>query len=274
MEEILSVLGTPEMIAALETNLEEKMMSFGRGLAGGEIYHDGEIEGFFTGHAHLNGVLRTHLKKLEGEYIQNKITAVKHYFREKQVKNIDWSVGQDCQPANMALYLERQGFQKLPEENTGMALDITTMQGEEEVVKDLEIREIENLEELKVLRQLEVQGFGSSKEMAQHYYEVYASVGFGRGTAWRHFSGWQQAKAVALTSLLFYAGLAGIYGVTTVPEARRRGIARAMVLHAIHEARQAGYRIAILSPTEMSEGIYRRLGFRAYTQIRHYTCSL
>jgi len=59
-----------------------------------------------------------------------------------------------------------------------------------------------------------------------------------------------------------------------VPEVRRRGIARAMVLHAIHEARQVGYRIAILSPTEMSEGIYRQLGFRAYTQIRHYTCSL
>ena len=168
MDEILSALGTPEMIAALETNLEEKMMSFGRGLAGGEIYHDGEIEGFFTGHAHLNGVVRTHLKKLEGASIQRKITAVKRYFREKQVKNIDWSVGQDCQPANMALYLERQGFQQFPEEHTGMALEITTMQAEEEVVKDLEIRASENLEDLQVLRQLEVQGFGSSEAMAQH----------------------------------------------------------------------------------------------------------
>ncbi|MGH2510135.1 MAG: GNAT family N-acetyltransferase, partial [Ktedonobacteraceae bacterium] len=74
-----------------------------------------------------------------------------------------------------------------------------------------------------------------------------------------------------VTSQLFHAGVAGIYGVTTLPKARKHGIARALVLRALEEARRAGYRIVVLSPTEMSEGIYRRLGFRPYTRIRHYT---
>jgi len=121
------------------------------------------------------------------------------------------------------------------------------------------------------LRQIEIEGFGSSEELAQWYYEMYAGVGFGPGTMWRHFIGWSQGRALASTSLLFYAGVAGIYGVATIPSARRRGIARMMVLHAIEIARQAGYQIVILSPTEMSEGIYRRLGFRDYTCIQHYT---
>lgn len=273
MDERVQALDSPRLIAALEANLEEEMMCFGRGLTGGEIYNDGEIEGFFTGRAYLNGILRTHMKSQEASYIKEKVKAIKHYFQEKQINKIGWSVGRDCQPANMALYLERQGFLQLRDENIGMALDVEAMRVEEEKVAGLEIREIVDLENLKILRQLEVQGFGSSEDMAQNYFEMYAGVGFGRSTVWRHFSGWLQGNAVASASLLFHAGVAGVYGIATVPEARRRGIARAMVLRAIHEARQEGYRIVVLSPTDMSEGIYRRLGFREYTRIRHYTCS-
>ena len=274
MDNVLSTLGTPQMIAALETNLEEEMLCFGRGLAGAEIYHDGEIEGFFTGRGHLNGILRTHLKDQEPDVVVGRIKAVMHYFREKGVSAIGWSVGQDCQPANMALFLEQQGFRKLSDENVGMALDVEAIQTSGAKVEELEIREIEDLEELKILRQLEIEGFGSSPALAQNYYEMYAGVGFGRGTAWRHFCGWYQGQAVASTSLLFHAGVAGIYGVATLPEARRKGIARELVTHAVEQARQEGYRIAILSPTEMSERIYRRLGFREYTVIRHHTCEL
>lgn len=274
MERVLSTLGTSQMIVALEANLEEEMICFGRGLVGAEIYNDGEVEGFLTGRGHLNGILRTHLKDIEPEAFAARIKAVMHYFREKGVDSIGWSVGQDCQPANMALFLEQQGFRKLPDENVGMALDIEAIQAEGADVEGLEIREIEDLEGLKILRQLEIEGFGSSEELAQNYYEMYTGVGFGRGTAWRHFCGRYQGQAVASASLLFHAGVAGIYGVATLPEMRRQGIACQLVIHAVEQARQEGYRIAILSPTEMSERIYRRLGFQEYTVIRHYTCEL
>lgn len=274
MVERIQTLGTPQMIAALEANLEEEMICFGRGLAGAELYNDGEIEGFITGRARLNGILRTHIQDLAETLIEAKIAAVMSYFRTRGVREIGWSVGQDCQPTNMEHYLKKVGFTRLSEENVGMALAIDKMHVEEGVVEDLEIREVEDLEGLKVLRQLEMEGFGASERLAQNYYEMYAGVGFGRGTVWRHFTGWQHGRPVALTSLLFHAGVAGLYGVTTIPAARRRGIARAMVLHAIEQARQADYRIVILSPTEMSERIYRGLGFREYTCIHHYMCGL
>ena len=274
MDEIVDTLETSRMIAALEANLEEEMMCFGCGLAGGEIYNDGEIEGFFTGRGHLNGILRTHLRNQEADYVEEKIREVLRYFREKGINEIGWSIGQDCQPAHMEQYLEAQGFCELPEENIGMALDVTAMQGEETRVGGLEIREVTNLEDLRVLRQLEIDGFGSSEEIAQYYHEMYAGVGFGEGTAWRHFIGRLHGQPVSSVSLLFHAGVAGLYGVATIPKARRRGIARAMVLCALEQVRQAGYRIAVLSPTDMSKGIYLRLGFRDYTRIRHYSCQL
>lgn len=274
MEEIISTLADPRLVAALEANLEEEMLGFGRTLAEAEIYNDGQIEGFFTGRGHLNGILRTHLKNDHVDAVQASIDAVLHYFRAQGVSEIGWSVGQDCQPAHIALYLEQRGFRRLSEENIGLALDIAALHVEESYVEGLEIRELVDAEDLSVLRKMEIEGFGSSEAMADDYCEMYSNAGFGAGTSWRHFGGWWQGEVVAATSVLFYAGVAGIYGVATVEHARRRGIARAMVLRAIEAARQEGYRIAILSPTNMSEGIYRRLGFREYTRIRHYTYEL
>lgn len=270
MDNIVQTLESPALIAALEANLEEEMMDFGRVLAGAEIYNDGEIEGFCTGRAHLNGILRTHLHASDPQYVETKIREVIRYFREKCIEQFGWSVGQDVYPERLERYLTQAGFRKLEDENKGMALDVEMVEIDEARPANLEIHEVEDLVDLQVIKRMEIEGFGSSEEMAQHYYEMYVGTGFGRGTAWRHWSGWCQGEAVAAASMLLYAGVAGIYGVSTIPEARRRGIARAMVSHAIAEARTLGYRIVILSPTELSERIYRRLGFQEYTRIRHY----
>lgn len=271
MDEIVQTLETPGLIVALERNLEEEMLYFGYSLRGAEIYNDGELEGFFTGRAYLNGILRTHLHREDEEYVRESIKRVQRYFQDRHVPRIVWSIGQDCRPANMAVMLEKQGFKKLPEENIGMALAIEQMSVEEPYPAELEIREIIRKDELEVLRKLEAQGFGSSETMAQNYYEMYSRSPFGPGQPWRHFSAWWRGEAVATTSLLFSAGVAGIFGVATLPEARRQGIARSLVQHALKQAKEAGYRVAVLSPTEMSVGIYRRLGFREYTLIQHYS---
>lgn len=274
MHDMLRTLASPHLIPALEANLQEEMMCFGRGLAGGEIYNDGEIEGFLTGRGHLNGIVRTHLRTQEPALVAERIRTVLAYFRERGISEIGWSLGQDAQPANLRLALETRGFRILSEENIGMALDSSSLQGAAPGTGDLEIREPQDREDLQVLRQLEIEGFGSSEELAQWYYEMYVGVGFGPGTRWRHFVGWSAGRAVASASLLFHAGVAGIYGVATIAPMRRQGIAQRMVVHAIDVARQAGYQIMVLSPTEMSERIYHRLGFRAYTAIQHYTCIL
>lgn len=274
MAEIITKLDDPRLVAALEANLEEEMMYFGHALAGAEIYDDGQIEGFYTGRGHLNGILRTHLQDTSPAAVLQKIDDVLAYFRARDIHEIGWSIGQDSQPAQMESYLEQRDFRRLDEENVGMALDISALRVEASHVADLEIRELSEVADLHVLRKLEIEGFGSNETMADYYCEMYENAGFGPGKTWRHLGGWWRGEVVASTSLLFHAGVAGIYGVATVPHARQQGIARALVLRAIELARQEGYRIAILSPTSMSEGIYRRLGFREYTRIRHYTREL
>jgi GNAT superfamily N-acetyltransferase len=57
------------------------------------------------------------------------------------------------------------------------------------------------------------------------------------------------------------AGVLGIYGVATIPEARRRGYGAALTRAALASGPPVP---AILQPSTMAEAIYRRLGFERF----------
>ncbi|OAA58737.1 Acyl-CoA N-acyltransferase [Cordyceps fumosorosea ARSEF 2679] len=64
------------------------------------------------------------------------------------------------------------------------------------------------------------------------------------------------------TGIVFCAeGLAAVHYIATLAAFRRRGIGRALTLHAMVAARRAGYRIAVLTASEDGRGVYRALGF-------------
>ena len=77
-----------------------------------------------------------------------------------------------------------------------------------------------------------------------------------------YFLGRLDGRAVATSRLSLAGGAAGVYSVVTAPEARGRGIGRAMTLEVLRIGREAGYRIATLQSSPMGHRIYQRLGFR------------
>jgi GNAT superfamily N-acetyltransferase len=56
-------------------------------------------------------------------------------------------------------------------------------------------------------------------------------------------------------------GAAGIYDVGVVPDARNRGIGKAVTLAACLYAKDRGYRYAVLNATDLGRRIYEQLGF-------------
>ncbi len=268
MSEILRDLSSPRLIEALEANFTEEMASFGRGLSGASLHQDEELLWFYTGRRHLNGVLYSRFQSEEKVFLDRRIRETMLYFQERHV-SLGWVVGPTTRPANLGDYLEAHGM-KHTSETPGMAMALDSAELEAMEIEDFEIREAVDQQTLLPLCEVEMRGFGSSEEKAQNYYETYCNVGFGPGTAWRHFIGWRHDVPVAITSLLFHAGVAGIYGVATVPEARQQGIATAMTKQALRQAREMGYHVAVLSPSEMSIRIYQRLGFQHYCTLQHY----
>ena len=77
------------------------------------------------------------------------------------------------------------------------------------------------------------------------------------------------APAGAAMCLLSH-GVAGIYWVGTLPEARGRGIAEACTRAATNAGFDAGARFAALQASVMGEPIYRRMGYREVTRYPWY----
>jgi ribosomal protein S18 acetylase RimI-like enzyme len=73
---------------------------------------------------------------------------------------------------------------------------------------------------------------------------------------------------VAVAMAYVAAGLNGIYGVATVPAARRHGFATAMTLAALDVAPEQP---SMLQPSNAASSIYRKLGFVDIGRFSHWT---
>lgn len=63
----------------------------------------------------------------------------------------------------------------------------------------------------------------------------------------------------------------GIYNVSTLEHARRRGLATALTARLLHDAAARGYRTATLQSTEMAERVYAAVGFRDLGRILEFS---
>jgi GNAT superfamily N-acetyltransferase len=73
---------------------------------------------------------------------------------------------------------------------------------------------------------------------------------------------------VATTTVYLAAGVAGVYFVMTVPEARRRGIGAAITYGALRAAEGVEY--GVLGASAAGRPVYAGLGFREYCTIELY----
>jgi len=272
MSEIIQSLSDPALQEAVEANFAEEMACMARTFPGGELCEHAGILRFFTGASGFNGVLRTRISSSNSAYIHTLIAETLDYFRARKV-GIGWPVTPLTQPSDLGCYLEAHGL-TLKGTDTGMVLDMQKMNDNMPALSDFTIREVEDREALQLWRAITIQGFETSQEMGQFYHDAYARLGFGKDMPWHHYIGWLHGDPVAISSLLLHAGIAGIYGVATIPKARKRGLGTAMTLHALHEARKPGYRIAVLAPSKMAGNLYRRIGFCDYTKTQFYRWSL
>jgi GNAT superfamily N-acetyltransferase len=181
-----------------------------------------------------------------------------------------WWIGPSTRPADLASHLILNGF-TVDEDGPGMAADLENLNESLPVLEGLSIQ----------LAQDDVAWWAWSRTMAQGFEAPPGRIEFAVNT-WHDllaqlnpeitqaYTAWLNGVPVATSLLQKGGGVAGIYAVATIPEARRRGIGAQVTLYPLLQARRMGYRVGVLQASAMGESVYRSLGFQEYCKITSY----
>jgi GNAT superfamily N-acetyltransferase len=174
-----------------------------------------------------------------------------------------WWVDPGTTPADLGARLQAHGFAPWEERAPGMAADLTALNydllthgppgyTQERVTDERGLRDFKDAF---------VSGFEVPEWAGQAWVDATLAFGIERAP-WRCYVGRLNGRPVASNMLFIGAGVASVFGVATVPDARGRGIGAAITLIAYQEALQLGYRYGVLFGTESGVPVYQRIGFR------------
>lgn len=214
----------------------------------------------------FNGVVQT---QLEREALPTAIERVLAHFQQQRLP-FHWHVGPSSQPTSFGDLLVAHGIGHV-EDEPGMAVDLLALNEDLLLASNLTIEPVTTDE---LLRQwTRTWGCGAPEEVIQHWFTVYSGLPLGPERSLRLYLGSIAGKPVATVELFLEAGVAAINHVVTVHQFRQQGIGAMMTLMAACEARQAGYRIGVLTASPMGINIYRRLGFKECCLVSTYEWS-
>jgi ribosomal protein S18 acetylase RimI-like enzyme len=133
----------------------------------------------------------------------------------------------------------------------------------EEVPPELEVVEVATEDEVVEFEDVSARGFGGEDATVETPFHPPAILGDAR---MRMLTG--RVGGTAVAAAMSYGGstAVGVYGVTTIASARRRGYASALTRALIEPSRPT-----VLSPSPEAESLYRRLGFERVGELCQWT---
>lgn len=160
--------------------------------------------------------------------------------------------GPNSEPKDLRTHLVKNGFVAMDHNPPGMAIRLDGAGEERPCPVDLRIERVGDDEGLREwLSFFPLFEFNMFKVLMESP-EV------------RLYLGRIDGEAIGTSMMFLSSGVAGLYQVEVSPEHRRRRIGTAMTLAPMEDARQLGYRIAVLQASKMGAPVYRKIGFKSY----------
>lgn len=265
MQDIQSDLSAPALVRAIKANWVDYYSYLGRSPVA-ELHMDPYLTWLLTGipDPFMNVVFRTQLPPDGAGELIDKALA---HFRSKNVTRLSWWIQGGAQETDLEGHLVARGL-TFNEGGTGMAADLTALQIDPPTPIGLTIVPVENNETLKTWIHIACIGFGIPERSEGLWYDLFADLIL--KLPLQNYLAVLNGQPVGTAQLFLSAGVAGIYNVTCIPEARRQGVGAAITLAPLLEARKLGYRISILQASRLGSNVYRRLGFQAYGKLGNY----
>jgi GNAT superfamily N-acetyltransferase len=248
-----------ELANAVEENVHAMFRSMVQALSG-ELEETPKLSRYhaFPSSPIFKGVYRTNLA---GDEADSVIEETIEWFKQRSAPYFFWWSGAGTQPTDLGERLVAHGFSVFEQDAPAMAADIDQLNWESPRPIELQLRPVLNDDQLLQWKQVFLDAFSIPEFAGQAWVDATRAVGIGQ-TPWQLLLGTVNGRAVCCGLLYCGAGVAGLIGLGTISEFRRKGIGSAMQLERLRIAREMGYQYAVLFASEMGYSPYLKLGFR------------
>ena len=276
-EFILTNPSETELAAAVEENLYALFRAMANSLRGELEERDAlSCHLAFPSNPMFKGAWRTRLSADEADEAIDETLA---WFKARHAPFLFWWTGPGTTPADLGGRLAARGLLSMEAQMERLAPGIVSTElGAPGMVADLgrmneaaltqapsdfTIEEVQDEAALYDFKRVLVEGYEIPEQMAHGWVDAVLRAGIGQ-TPWKMYLGRlaPHGEPVATNMLFNGGGVASVYGVATAPSARGKGIGGAITLKPLLDARDMGYRYAVLFSTEMGIHAYERIGFR------------
>ena len=206
--------------------------------------------------------------QLPSEGIDELIDGALTHFRSLNIRRLSWLAGEGVPATEIKKYLVAHGLTFSESFATEMGADLMLLPEEFPLPAGLKILPVEDKETLKQWIHVASIGFGVREEFEKVWYDFFVEAVF--DMRFRTYLAILNGLPVGTSQLFLSAGVAGIYNVTCIAEARGQGIGAAITLAPLLKAREMGYQVAILQASRLGYNIYRRLGFQDFGKLSVY----
>jgi GNAT superfamily N-acetyltransferase len=266
MPDILRDLSEPALIKAIEENMYA-MTPHSHGWPQAEVYTGEDVSWCLTDVAFptCNPIFHVSLKP---EAIDSLLKTLIAKARRRKINLHCWTT-HNTRPDNLGEYLTAHGFTSIGE-GAGMAIDLSNINEADRAPDGFRIVGVEDDAALKTWCRVSGVGFGIPEQAIPSIVE-YLATEIKLRQPFKLYLGLLDGKPVATSMYYLGEGVAGIYFVATLAEARNKGIGFAITQKPLLEARDMGYRVGILQASKMGKPVYLRLGFKEYSRIASYS---
>ena len=190
------------------------------------------------------------------------------HFRSLHIKKVSWLAEESVPAEEIKKLLLSHGLTSNESFGANMAVDLMSVPEDLPLPTGLEIVRVEDKESLQEWIHVASLGFGVAEEFEEVWYDFFVEAVFEQ-PFWTYLA-LLNGRPVGTSQLFLSAGVAGIYNVTCVPEARGQGIGAAITQAPLLDARAIGYRVGILQASKLGYPVYRRLGFQDFGKMSVY----
>ena len=265
MSDFLTDLSTTALARAVTENCYA-FSPYSHGWDGAEVYAGKDVNWVITDVPFPPSNCAFHTN-IQLEDVDNTIEKFK---ARGMVKNmpLQWYISPETRPLNFTERLLAHGF-VTNGDGAGMAIDLQAMNETEPLPAGLEIIDVKDYKTLEDWCHVSALGFNMPPHVESVLMKLFTKE-IKHKQPMKFFLAKLDGKPVATSNYYLGEGVVGIYFVTTLPEARNKGIGFAVTQWACKAGRALGYRVAILQASKMGQPVYTRMGFKEVCRVSSY----